>query len=263
MEYSFDYLQTYYKEFLNRLIEEDSSLLPMLKLQTNKACQNWLDKLGLSFPSCNFFKGATRFVIQEDEMPYVLKIPLVQVSMSGVVLQDFDYCRAEVRNYKVAEREGLSKFFAWTEKLFDFEVDGISIPIYIMEYADVDESRISSGVKDMWGEEEDSEDSDDYTQSEYVEEFLEHEWGEEDYARFEEFCEENRVSDLHAANVGWVDGCLVCIDYSGFSSVIEERNNKDWWDILNEERELEAINGTYSTNWSIRLRQEHCGEKAV
>ena len=41
-------------------------------------------------------------------------------------------------------------------------------------------------------------------------------WGENNFELFSEFLEEHRINDLHAGNIGCVNGKMVLIDFSGF-----------------------------------------------
>lgn len=202
-------------------------------------------------------RGCTKFVFwDKDRMDYVFKIPFANMNE--------DYCNSEVEVYNSAIDAGVADCFAWCAYLDTFDhgmvtvrhevwhdedggfeevvVDTIHslMPIYAMEFADVDEEGIAStsesiqralhqqGIKDRGeydtcdhaDEDEDYGDYDDYMVDgdsiEGVEYVMRDQWGEALFNKFDEFCSDNQVNDLHAANVGFVDGHFVCVDYSGY-----------------------------------------------
>ncbi len=184
------------------------------------------DSTGYNFPDyIHYAFGATKAVLWEDTLPYVIKIPLE-------LYMERDYCKREVKNYKLAQNcPQIIKCFAWCDFLFYY----YDMPIYIMEKADCDEDEIySNAFETALSEscednnvERDGPDYDDYCETfsdewewmdgtEQVGYLYYKQWGIETATLFEEFCDENGINDLHSANWGYINGRLVVVDYSGF-----------------------------------------------
>ena len=51
---------------------------------------------------------------------------------------------------------------------------------------------------------------------EYVENLLSFHYDHKRLDNFLDFCEENDINDIHTGNVGYINGRLVVIDYSGY-----------------------------------------------
>jgi len=81
--------------------------------------------------------GETKAIIYDNDLPYVLKIPFFTTRTI-----DKNYCDFEVDYYAMAEEAGLADCFAWCDFLCDFG----NCPVYIMEWADCDEERVSDSA---------------------------------------------------------------------------------------------------------------------
>lgn len=188
----------------------------------------------------NFCSGETKMVFWlSDNHDYVIKIPFL-TKYDGT--PTFDYCRAEVRNFKKAIDATLDKHFAWCEKLMTY----LGYPIYIMEYCDCDEYGLQDLIYEYGKQqqrimaEDDGIDEDDY-QDDYYEDTSSEEavwdylcsvWDDADVVA--DFCFKNYITDVHSANVGWLNGHLVIIDYSGYGSIARADLPDDWFDCLEE-----------------------------
>ena len=170
--------------------------------------------------------GETKAVLYDDELPYVIKIPLMRHANSK------NYCDIELSNYSAAEEiPEIAGCFAWMDFLFEYH----GFPIYIMEKVDCDEEEVSSRAYDSsfkWacsqegfieGSKEYEEFSEEFEDRYYdwsmearMESFLEDEWTYQIFKIFQDFCWEHGINDLHAGNFGFRDGFLVVIDYSGY-----------------------------------------------
>lgn len=176
----------------------------------------------------NIDYGASKLCIIpfESESDFVLKIPLPNASMN--------YCEIEAENYSLAVTAGVESFFAECVAINEYTWKNISIPLYVMKRARVDEEevylfsgndKISSGYyydgeivstsmdgKASWhsGNECEGEEvvEDLFWKVYHSSKLLEKFW---------EFISENNINDLHEKNVGFLDdGSVVCIDYSGY-----------------------------------------------
>lgn len=217
------------KEVYLRAIEnlvQNYNFKDFLSNPTPDTYRDWIDKTS-DFPVL-LFSGETKVVLWETGWPCVIKIPLMH--------RDFDYCRAEVRNYKKAVEAHLENFFAFCDLLTNFKVDDEhTVPIYIMEYVEVNERKTSSIVKSYLDNSGYTPDSsmwaciDDMDGEEKILAYLYELLGEEAYEVLNDFCRENYINDLHTGNVGFRGEDIVLIDYSGFVYVERARNDPDWW----------------------------------
>lgn len=167
--------------------------------------------------------GASRFVIWEDTLPYVIKIPFIERCT-----QYKNYCEIEVEICNRAMKTDIKDCFAKTAFLCYYQ----DYPIYIMEKAICDEDGLylsaceaAENHKEVTEEfiarsEVDFSSSitsfssmDSMTQMEFLK--LE-EWGEDVADRFFSFSKENNINDQHLGNFGYINNRLVIIDYCGF-----------------------------------------------
>ena len=81
-----------------------------------------------------------------------------------------------------------------------------------MEKVDCDEDRVTSDIC----EQVDESSYDNEYGSEAVEELFKVYFGESEHARVYDFCEKMYINDIHTANVGFRNGRLVFVDYSGY-----------------------------------------------
>lgn len=169
-----------------------------------------------------FFSGMTKLVIWDGESDYVLKMPFCD--------RDFDYCRAEVRNYKKAVEAGFAEHFAYCELLMNFSHAEKEIPVYIMEYVEMDEWENEKAIDSYLSTNCSLEDYDpDCDGEDKIIIYIENIWEKEKVDAFSAFCRENRINDLHPGNVGFQEGEPIFIDYSGFGFIERAKNDPDWW----------------------------------
>lgn len=176
-----------------------------------------------------FHNGATRVVISDNEMDYVVKIQFKR--NDGI-----DFCGGEAAVYACAEENHLGKFFAWSTKLFNynFEYEGkfYECVIYAMEYCDVNEYENEQGSYDFQYhlyclthgyDESDPKVARDFgygcsicDDEEDMKQYAEFLW-DEDLGELWEFLDAMKVDDLHSGNWGFIDDHFVICDYAGYS----------------------------------------------
>ena len=129
----------------------------------------------------------------------------------------WDYCEVESIRYRLAEMEGLQKFFAKTT-LID-EIDGY--PIYIQE-------KIRLFSDDDWDDDMDKriEESQKTLTTKYPNLHSEanplwimnvvNMFGEEEADRLCKFIEHYHIRDLHTENIGYRNGVPIMSDYSSY-----------------------------------------------
>ena len=180
----------------------------------------WCSNGSWAGATCNSSKyfvsnGCCRFILGNNDYPFVFKADF----------GDNDkYCSAEEANYKMALTEGLENRFAEIHYLTIFE----GFTFYVMERAECDYDDICSEMQNILIEaaiEEDMYDGDvDLINEEIyctgnsdrVDEFFAAIMDCEEYNHWSVFCSENRITDIHAGNIGKIDGRWVVIDYAGF-----------------------------------------------
>lgn len=154
--------------------------------------------------------GSTKAVICLPNNEWVLKIPFSDY--------EFNYCSLEEKNYISAKREGFEDFMAETHYLMDFN----GAPCYIMKKAEVGFDLLKKDMYSCLIEEGNSEEYARYNSElncsgdEYVENLLGFHYDRKRLDNFLDFCEENDINDIHTGNVGYINGRLVVIDYSGY-----------------------------------------------
>lgn len=198
--------------------------------------------------------GVTKFVIILKDSDYVIKIPFkgkledrysygcsrtdcngecnycpysentngefyaqMAIGNRAKLKNSWDYCEVESIRYRLAEMEGLQKFFAKTT-LID-EVDGY--PIYIQE-------KIRLFSDDDWNDDMENriEESRKTLTTKYPNLHSEanplwimnivNMFGEEEADRLCKFIEHYHVRDLHTENIGYRNGVPVMSDYSSY-----------------------------------------------
>ena len=162
--------------------------------------------------------GETKCVIMGDN-GWVYKIPFAR--------RVTNYCAEEVEIYEKAVKEKLDQFFApcyFLEKIDELEV-------YAMAAAEVDAEELYSDLYHRLSSEgrsneeatcilEEVEDN-----SEYVEWLFPYYAGSVDFDRFLEFLSDEGINDLHSGNIGYIDGNVVLIDYSGYRGQLKFSKN--------------------------------------
>ena len=178
-----------------------------------------------------FGNGATKFVIGVCDYDYVLKFTRCK----------YDYCKREVETYNAAEGEGFEDAFAWTAHLFDYDIDGITIPMYVMERCDCDDCAIGDDICEFEFREycttnglvDNSENREkfycerDYdAHDETVMDWACEHWGVERCSNERtvvDFMREMYINDIHSGNWGWSGNRLVLVDYSGYGDCLYDR----------------------------------------
>lgn len=158
----------------------------------------------------------TTLVFDDDIEPFgeewVIKFPKNVTPKEQLKDGRWTACDREAEYYAYAEEEGLAQYFAecWNDSL---ELDGEEIPFYVMQRADPNEDEVYY-LSDM---------GEDYTGCEdAVWEAFSNMYGTTEANRLSSFCKRFEINDLHEGNVGFIDGNLVCIDYSGYISGEED-----------------------------------------
>lgn len=154
--------------------------------------------------------GLTKAVICLPDNDWVLKIPFTNFKI--------DYCSLEETNYYAAKKEGFEDFMAETHYLMDFK----GMPCYIMRKAEVGLDFLREDMYSCLIKEGNSEEYAVYNSElncpdeDYVEDLLGFHYDHKRLDNFLDFCEENDINDIHTGNVGYINGRLVVIDYSGY-----------------------------------------------
>ena len=185
-----------FEELYNILIK-DVDFISFLKKENN----NLLSKDSEEY---NYNYGATKVCFWLDEGEWVFKVDL----------RDVSYCRIEYENYIKAVENGLEDYFAEC-----FPIKKINGTIfYAMERAYVNEDHNSETLYNnmikAYGEEETEdffEDSDSQSEGEELISYY-----IDDFGKFIDFCQLNNINDLHIGNIGFKNGQLKIIDYSGY-----------------------------------------------
>lgn len=185
--------------------------------------------------------GETKGVFVPYDGEVVFKFPLL------TRCKGFDYCRAEVRNYRAAEKAEVGQYFAWMDKLFDVYTEHGYYPIYVMAQVDCDEEAITDMMIQTFCEnnvnpEECDEEVDDSVIEDYedryhsacsgttegVDEWFHSYLDCREYAKLDHFLCTNDIDDIHSGNLGFYDGSVVIIDYSGYNFVLDH-TDKEWY----------------------------------
>ena len=164
---------------------------------------------------CGFWtnNGATKTCFGHDDLPgWVFK-----VGHTRGVKRGCNYARLEYDNYCKAIDCGLERYFPETHFIGEFGGQ----EYFVQFAADCDEERVTSDwferLSDSYldnGEEVDSDriwneidDLDSEDKARLV-------FGDEELC---DFLSENRINDLHEGNFGYIKGCMVIIDFSGYA----------------------------------------------
>ena len=154
--------------------------------------------------------GASKVCIgHEDLAGWVIKVGYAEKVAC-------DYATLEYNIYCLAEEAGLARYFPKTIYLGEF--DGRAF--YAQQYADCDEDTVSSDWYERLRDEYD-ESGEDYDSDTLWDTIDEMDTDEKAYLCFhnQELCDflvENEVGDLHEGNFGYINGCLVIVDFSGW-----------------------------------------------
>ena len=127
-----------------------------------------------------------------------------------------NYARMEYENYRAAKECGLGHYFPETYYLGEF--DGQSY--FIQQMADCDEDQVTSDWYERLRDSYD-EDEEEYDVDRLWDEIDNMDDDEKAFLMFQdgELCHflcEHRINDLHEGNFGYICGCAVIVDFSGF-----------------------------------------------
>jgi hypothetical protein len=159
--------------------------------------------------------GCCRFILGNNNYPFIFKADFGENDR---------YCSTEEANYEMALTMGVEDRFAEIHYLTDFE--GFSF--YVMERAECDYEDICDEMRDFLvdtaledgeydGDEELAREEIYWTgDSDRVDEFFETIMDCQEYHHWSVFCSDNRITDIHAGNIGKIDDRWVVIDYAGY-----------------------------------------------
>lgn len=162
----------------------------------------------------HFHAGATKVVVEIDDIGWVLKVDFDNVTIP--------YCELEADNYAEAEREGFADLFA--AEYFLGEYNGRQI--YVQEQAIPDEDAVSSTCYEYYTSDMSEEEAEDWWNEgglDYLEDdqrvaaLLGQDMSQAYFNEFLAFIERLNINDLHIGNFGYKkDGAVVIFDYSGY-----------------------------------------------
>lgn len=198
-----------YDHFLRKLFEI-AEVAPNMFFQSDSNCfERYFDtdefyygeqvanSIGISI-----FYGASKLVFVDEDIDYVAKIPFCGLR---------DYCDLEVGNYnEISFRyPTYSHYFAECWRAGTITIEGVELPLYIMEKAEVDEFKVYE-MSDNYRIENGGSDT-----SDLVLDCLAFTYGNEVYDIMN-IIDEMHINDLHSGNVGFKNDMPVFIDYSGY-----------------------------------------------
>jgi hypothetical protein len=242
MAHNIEQLREEFKSLMDTLMYK-YNLKDYLDCTPEEIDMNWKegaqaeDDLGI-WSAC----GCTKFVIGTPNDKYIIKFQPFSIDDDTYNEDGFNYCAREVDVYKEAERAGFGDKFAWSEFLFDYEVDGWTIPMFVMEKCHCSSCDISDDMDDWHyskfcesaGVEKSDEAFHEYNSNykynkSYDSRMMEWAcsvWGfvDTEAARIVEFMRDMCINDIHCGNWGWCDNRLVLTDYSGYGSCMEIRS---------------------------------------
>lgn len=150
--------------------------------------------------------GATKAVFAVEGMDTVAKIGFQNFKV--------DHAAREAQIYQEARSVHLEQFFVPCKKIGKIS----SLEVFEMELVEVGEDLVTS---DMWqkcsgtmsGEEISGAIDDDDCYIEYLFPFY---YSDEEITQLYDFISELEINDLHSGNIGYENGRIVIIDYSGY-----------------------------------------------
>ena len=154
--------------------------------------------------------GATKICIwHEDLHGWVIKVGYTE----GI---KHDYATIEYNNYCKAEEAGFARYFPETDYLGDFG----GRAFYIQAECDCDEDQVSSDWYERLRDSYD-EDGEEYDPDRLWDEIDGMDDDEKAFLMFKDsgFCHflwQNDIGDLHEGNFGYLKGCPVIVDFSGY-----------------------------------------------
>ena len=180
-----------------------------------------IGEIGVWNIGLNYGCGASRIVVWDDNLDYVVKIP--------IGYGDERYCVHEVELYEKAVECGLASHFAWCDCLGEY--DGRNV--YVMERLDCNENMFEDLTYTWRYEsycEEKNLDPDDersrqkyshyfwdfYCDDDLVLEWFLSQFSEKISSQVRAFINRWQINDIHAGNMGYRGSQPVLCDYAGF-----------------------------------------------
>lgn len=216
--------RTKYYNILNELYKMDSSFAYFLEIPCRK---RWDDVNDANSTEYSLPSGASKGVIIDDDLDYVIKIPFLYSeyynrAKDKMELSNFDnYCSYEEAVYNCAGTYGLNDFFAESFFLGYFH----NVPIYLMKRMDASCERCSDTVISGLVESglDENEASDKYYEAleendtDLVRLLFSLYYDEDEVDDLIDFLDRQQVNDLHDGNIGFDShDNPVLIDYSGY-----------------------------------------------
>lgn len=216
------YISSYYKDLLDFLYREHGFDNFLASDSEEQDFYDWHCGVSKSLP-LKITNGASKGVIIDYSLPYVLKIPFNYYNDEAC-----DYCNLELENYIAATQvKEISDCFAWTDFLFMYH----GYPIYIMEKVECNSSKVESKAfyssyhsyckKSGIVPSEKSRVHFEtifhrYGNEARMDALLMEQLGRKSTKIFWDFCDDNNINDLHEENWGFRGNKLVLVDYSGY-----------------------------------------------
>lgn len=172
--------------------------------------ENWFFNNNLEALGFGAAGGASKVCIWHDDLcSWVIKVGYTEKVA-------IDYATREYEVYCAAEEAGLGYYFPKTEFLGEF----YGRAFYVQEYAECDENQVTSDwyerVSDRFEELGEEYDSDTV----WCEIDCLDDWEKVELCFHDEklcnFLMDNRVGDFHEGNFGYIGGCMVIVDFSGW-----------------------------------------------
>lgn len=154
----------------------------------------------------SIMSGATKAVFAVEGMDTVAKIGFQNFKV--------DHAAREAQIYQEACGAHLEQFFVPCKKIGEIS----SLEVFEMELVDVGEELVTS---DMWRKCSDSMSSEEIVNvidedCGFVESLFPFYYSNEEITQLYKFISELEINDLHSGNIGYENGRIVIIDYSGY-----------------------------------------------
>lgn len=199
---------------------------------STNGCEDYFEGISETYGDLYFNFGCTRCCMFNDDYDAVIKF-----NLRSCEYHDIDYCADEAEAYAKAVEAGVESAFTWCYHLFDYTTpSGRTLPIYAYQFCDAGNEYMSEnsysalynkyccdhGFEEENGHEEEFSDwLDDecinYDDSDGMILYAATVWGNEFAEKVQEFCNANKINDIHAGNWGIVNGnCPIICDYAGY-----------------------------------------------
>lgn len=207
-----DMLSNYEREVATALVEAlvEYGLTDHLSQYGEDSVSDWFCDMNLRDAGFSMRGGATKICVEHEDLDsWVVKVGYT----SGVKI---DYAAKEFENYCKAVKAGFACYFP--ETVFLGEFGGRAF--YIQELADCDEEAVSSDWYERLRDGYD-EDGEEYDPDSLWEEIDGMGDDEKAFLSFRNsalcnFLWENRITDLHEGNFGYIGDKMVIVDFAGY-----------------------------------------------